>query len=67
MVKPHEKKCRNYCFLNYHYRYGMGKFCRNVDFEEMDTECSTGKNYYGNVKKSKFSLSRHLQIDKKNQ
>ena len=24
---------------------GMVKCCRNVDFEEMDTECSTGKNY----------------------
>ena len=23
----------------------MVKCCRNVDFEEMDTECSTGKNY----------------------
>ena len=45
MVKPHEKKCRNYCFLNYRYHYGMGKLCRNVDFEEMDTDCSTGKSY----------------------
>ena len=24
---------------------GMVKYCRDVDFEEMDTECSTGKNY----------------------
>ena len=32
-------------FQNYHYHYSMVKCCQNVDFEEMDTECSTGKNY----------------------
>ena len=45
----------------------MIKCCQNVDFEEMNTECPTGKQYcegyltitsnkiyYGSVKKSKF-------------
>ena len=30
-------------FLNYHYHYAKVKCCGNVDFEEMYTECSTGK------------------------
>ena len=32
-------------FQNYQYHCGMVKYCRNVDFEEMDTECSARKNY----------------------
>ena len=38
MVKSHEKKSQNY------FR-SMVKCCRNVNFEEIDTEPSTGKNY----------------------
>ena len=70
-------------FQNYH--YDMVKCRPNVNFKEMNTECSKGKNngfcllrgicqgvyqtkyYYGSVKKSKFSFSCHLQIDKENQ
>ena len=59
----------------------MIKCCQNVDFEEMNTECPTGKQYcegyltitsnkiyYGSVKKSKFQslILCPLQIDKKN-
>ena len=56
-------------FQNYHYHYGKVKCCQNVNFEEIDIECSTGKitdfYHYGNVMKNKFSYSCHLQIDKK--
>ena len=44
LVKSHEKKCWNY-FSKYQYHYGMVKCHRNVNFEEMDIECPTGKNY----------------------
>ena len=30
-------------FQNYHYHYHMVKCCWNENFEEIDTECSTGK------------------------
>ena len=39
-----QKEMSKLLFQNYHY-HGMVKCCRNVDFEEMVTECSTGKNY----------------------
>ena len=32
-------------FSKYHYHYGMVKCRQIVNFEEMDTEWSTGKNY----------------------
>ena len=32
-------------FSKYHYHYGMVKCCRIVNFEEIDTESSTGKTY----------------------
>ena len=67
-------------FQNYHYQYSMMKCCRNVDFEEMDTECSIGKGYefwvlWAIFKEyikqniivavSKFAFSCHVQIDYK--
>ena len=38
------KEMSKLSFQNYHYHYSMEKCCRNVNFEEIDTECSTGKN-----------------------
>ena len=41
--KNTQKETSKLFFQNYHYHYGMVECCRNVNFEEMDTECSTGK------------------------
>ena len=49
MAKLYEKRNVEIIFSNFvqnHYHYGKGKYCSNVDFEEMDTECSTGKIIY---------------------
>ena len=43
MVKSHEKKCLFFSKLSLQYD-DMVKYRRNVNFEEMDTERSTGKN-----------------------
>ena len=41
----HKKRNVEIIFSKYHYHYGIVKCDQNVNFEEMDTECSTGKNY----------------------
>ena len=43
MIKSYTKKCQNYFSCDYDH-YDMGKCGRNVNFEQMDTEISTGKN-----------------------
>ena len=44
MVKSHEKKCQNDFPVTTITKSDMVKCRRNVNFQEMDTERSTGKN-----------------------
>ena len=39
-----KKETSKLFFQNYNCQYGLVKYHRNVNFEEMDTECLTGKN-----------------------
>ena len=45
MVKSHEKECRNYFFKIITTTTVWWNVAKNVDFEEMDTDSSIGKNY----------------------
>ena len=44
ILKSHEKKCQN-CFRVTYDHCDMVKCRQNMDFEEMNTEPSTGKNH----------------------
>ena len=73
MVKSHEKKCQNYFHVTLIITNDMMKCSRGQQEKMMDFDyyeeslkgiCQTIY-YYGSVKKSTFSFSSDLQIDKK--
>ena len=68
IVKTREKEMSKLFFQYYHYHYGMVKYRRNVNLEEMDSGCSTEKKDFDyseeylrsmkrKCKKRKFSFS----------
>ena len=71
MVKSHEKKCPNYFCFKIIYdmvkcRRGQQEKIMDFDYrEEQLKRVYQTKYYYGSVKKSTFSFSSDLQIDKK--
>ena len=69
-VKPHEKKCQNYFRVttNEMVKCRRGQQEKMIDFdyrEEYLKGVYETKYYYGSVKKSTYSFSSDLQIDKK--